>query len=175
MTKPPLRTRLLETDEFVTVLEIVPSRGLALDPPARRSLDAARALVGDPRVAAVSITDNAGGHAMASPVPIAEELLARGQDVIVHVACRDRSRNALRSLGWELEARGIRNVLAVSGDYPVEGTGGLSRPGLRRRLDWACWPSTATSPTSPGRTARSTRPVSSSGRPSRRSSDSRPR
>jgi methylenetetrahydrofolate reductase (NADPH) len=128
MTKPPLRTRLLETDEFVTVTEIVPSHGLALDAAARRSLEAARALVGDPRIAAISITDNAGGHAMASPVPLAEELLARGQDVIVHVACRDRSRNALRSLAWELEARGIRNVLAVSGDHPVEGTGGLSRP-----------------------------------------------
>jgi len=126
--KPTLRHRLLATDEFVTVTEIVPSRGLALDPPARRSLDAARALVDDPRIAAISITDNAGGHAMASPVPLAEELLAKGQDVIVHVACRDRSRNALRSLAWELESRGIRNVLAVSGDHPVEGTGGLSRP-----------------------------------------------
>jgi methylenetetrahydrofolate reductase (NADPH) len=126
--KPTLRHRLVETDEFVTVTEIVPARGLALDPPARRSLEAARTLVDDPRIAAISITDNAGGHAMASPVPLAEELLGRGQDVIVHVACRDRSRNALRSLAWELQARGIRNVLAVSGDHPVEGTGGLSRP-----------------------------------------------
>ncbi len=126
--KPALRTRLVETDEFVTVTEIVPSHGLALDGPARRSLEAARALVDDPRIAAISITDNAGGHAMASPVLLADELLARGQDVIVHVACRDRSRNALRSLAWELEARGVRNVLAISGDHPVEGTGGLSEP-----------------------------------------------
>ncbi len=126
--KPTFRHRLLATDEFVTVTEMVPSHGLALDGPARRSLEAARALVDDPRIAAISITDSAGGHAMASPVPLAEELLARGQDVIVHVACRDRSRNALRSLAWELEARGIRNVLAISGDHPVDGTGGLSRP-----------------------------------------------
>ncbi len=125
-TKQPLRTRLVESDEFVTVTEIVPARGLALDAPAKRSLAAARALADDPRIAAISITDSAGGHAMASPVPLAEELLARGQDVIVHVACRDRSRNALRSLAWELEARGVRNVLAVSGDHPVEGAGGLS-------------------------------------------------
>ena len=126
--KLTLRDRLTTTDEFVTVTVIVPARGLALDGPARRSLEAARALVDDPRIAAISITDSAGGHAMASPVPLAEELLARGQDVIVHVACRDRSRNALRTLAWELEARGIRNVLAVSGDHPVEGTGGLSQP-----------------------------------------------
>jgi methylenetetrahydrofolate reductase (NADPH) len=128
MSKQPLRSRLVETDEFVTVTEVVPARGLALDGPARRSLDAARALVDDPRIAAISITDNAGGHAMVSPAVLAEELLERGQDVIVHVACRDRSRNALLSLAWELERRGVRNVLAVSGDHPVEGFGGLSEP-----------------------------------------------
>ncbi len=128
MTKPSLRSRLVESDEFVTVTEVVPARGLALDGPARRSLEAARALVDDPRIAAVSITDNAGGHAMLGPAMLAEEFLARGQDVIVHVACRDRSRNALLSLAWELERRGVRNVLAVSGDHPVDGFRGLSEP-----------------------------------------------
>lgn len=126
--KPALRERLERSDEFVTVTELVPWRGLEPDAPGRRSLDAARALAGDPRIAAISITDNAGGHAMTSPAVLAEELLGRGQDVIVHVACRDRSRNALLSLGWELEQRGVRNVLCVSGDYPVEGHDGLSRP-----------------------------------------------
>jgi len=124
---PTLRSRLEEPGAFVTVAEVVPGRGPG-DSAARRTLETARALAEDPRIAAVSITDNAGGHAMASPVPLAEELLARGADVIVHVACRDRSRNALLTLAWELESRGIRNVLAVSGDYPVEGSGGLSEP-----------------------------------------------
>src|SRR5450759_5278450 len=68
------------------------------------------------------------GHVMTRPPPLAEEFLARGQDVIVHVACRDRSRNGLLSLAWELERRGVRNVLAVSGDHPTEGFEGLSRP-----------------------------------------------
>ncbi len=126
--KPTLRERLQQSDEFVTLTELVPWRGLEPDAPGRRSLDAARALAGDPRIAAISITDNAGGHAMTSPAVLADELLGRGQDVIVHVACRDRSRNALLSLGWELERRGVRNVLCVSGDYPVEGLEGLSRP-----------------------------------------------
>ncbi len=123
-----LRERLEQSDEFVTVTELVPWRGLEPDAPGRRSMDAARALAGDPRIAAISITDNAGGHAMTSPAVLADDLLGRGQDVIVHVACRDRSRNALLSLGWELERRGVRNVLCVSGDYPVEGLEGLSRP-----------------------------------------------
>ena len=127
-TKPSLRERLATTDEFVTVTELVPWRGALADKAGRAGLAAAHALVDDPRIAALSITDNAGGHAMAHPALLAEEFLARGQDVIVHVACRDRSRNGLLSLAWELERRGVRNVLAVSGDHPTEGFEGLSRP-----------------------------------------------
>ena len=126
--KPGLRERLATTDEFVTVTELVPWRGPVADRAGRAGLAAAHALVDDPRIAAISITDNAGGHAMARPALLAEEFLARGQDVIVHVACRDRSRNGLLSLAWELERRGVQNVLAVSGDHPVEGFEGLSRP-----------------------------------------------
>jgi methylenetetrahydrofolate reductase (NADPH) len=126
--KPGLRDRLTSGDEFVTVTELVPWRGPTADKAGRAGLAAAHALVDDPRIAAISITDNAGGHAMARPALLAEEFLARCQDVIVHVACRDRSRNGLLSLAWELEQRGVRNVLAISGDHPTEGFAGLSRP-----------------------------------------------
>jgi methylenetetrahydrofolate reductase (NADPH) len=126
--KPGLRDRLTSGDEFVIVTELVPWRGPTADKAGRAGLAAAHALVDDPRIAAISITDNAGGHAMARPALLAEEFLARGQDVIVHVACRDRSRNGLLSLAWELEQRGVRNVLAISGDHPTEGFAGLSRP-----------------------------------------------
>ena len=126
--KPGLRERLTSSDEFVTVTELVPWRGPLADKAGRAGLAAAHALVDDPRIAAISITDNAGGHAMARPALLAGEFLARGQDVIVHVACRDRSRNGLLSLAWELEQRGVQNVLAVSGDHPTEGFAGLSRP-----------------------------------------------
>jgi methylenetetrahydrofolate reductase (NADPH) len=51
-----------------------------------------------------------------------------GHDVIVHVACRDRNRNGLQSLGWDLMSRGLTTILAVTGDYPVDGSGGLSKP-----------------------------------------------
>jgi len=128
MTKPALRAVLGTPGAFPIVIEIVPSRRTTLDRPVRRNGEAAAALVDDPRIAAVSITDGAGGHVTTSPLLLAEAFVAQGLDVIVNVACRDRSRNALLSLAWELEARGIRNVLAVSGDHPAEGSGGLSRP-----------------------------------------------
>ena len=85
-------------------------------------------LTADPRFSALSITDNAGGHAMLSPEVLAVELVAKGTDAIVHVACRDRNRNELLSLGWRLAGAGVRNVLALSGDYPTEGYLGVARP-----------------------------------------------
>ncbi|HEY6056574.1 MAG TPA: methylenetetrahydrofolate reductase C-terminal domain-containing protein, partial [Candidatus Limnocylindrales bacterium] len=110
------------------VAELVPWGGRIDDPAGVRPLAVARELAADPRIAALSITDNAGGHPRLGPAALAAEFVARGQEVIVHVACRDRSRAALASVGWELAGTGMRNVLCLSGDYPVEGYAGLARP-----------------------------------------------
>ena len=122
-----LRDAVTALDAFITVVEIVPTRGTLDDPKGHRALETALELATSPSITALSVTDNAGGHAMLGPEPVAERLLATGRDVIVHVACRDRSRNELLGLGWRLVTRGLSNVLAVTGDYPVEGYGGLSR------------------------------------------------
>jgi methylenetetrahydrofolate reductase (NADPH) len=74
------------------------------------------------------VTDNAGGHARLSPDAPGEALRDLGHDVIVHVAARDRNRNGLQSLGWDLLSRGLTTVLAISGDYPVDGFEGLAKP-----------------------------------------------
>ena len=115
-------------DLFVAVAELVPRRGASDLAAGRHALGTALELAADSRIAAISITDSAGGHPALSPRALAPEFLRHGREVIVHVACRDRSRNALLSLGRELASLGVRNVLAPSGDYPVEGYGGLSRP-----------------------------------------------
>ncbi len=128
---PPERRSFAESladpAAFRVIVELVSWRGTVADEAGSAPLGAARELAGDPRIAALSITDNAGGHPMLTPVTLADEFVSRGQDVIVHVACRDRSRGALQSLGWELRSHGLSTILAVSGDYPVEGYGGLSR------------------------------------------------
>jgi methylenetetrahydrofolate reductase (NADPH) len=110
------------------VVELVPWRGTIEDEGGRKALALAAGLAADPRIDAVSVTDNAGGHAMASPEVLARELGSKGQETIVHVACRDRNRNELLSLGWRLASAGFENLLCLSGDYPVEGYGGLARP-----------------------------------------------
>jgi methylenetetrahydrofolate reductase (NADPH) len=126
------RNRLRDTlalGGFVTLAGLVPWRGaLAADAGCR-----VRALAGelgtDPRIAAISITDSAGGHAMLSPEVLASQLATDGIDAIVHVACRDRNRNEFLSLVWRLARTGIGNPQVLSGDYPT----GLPR-GRRDRL-----------------------------------------
>jgi methylenetetrahydrofolate reductase (NADH) len=122
------RETLTMTPDFATVVELVPWGGELDDSRGERSLRMAVDLAGDPRITALSITDNAGGHARLSPGTPAQPVVALGHDVVVHVACRDRNRNALQSLGWDLMSRGLSTVLAVTGDYPVEGYEGLSKP-----------------------------------------------
>jgi methylenetetrahydrofolate reductase (NADPH) len=65
---------------------------------------------------------------MAAPYSIAANLLERGCEVIVHVATKDANRNLLESRAWGLASGGIRNVLALSGDYPVRGVRGMAAP-----------------------------------------------
>ncbi len=123
-----LRRALADPAGWATVVELVPWAGELSDAKGAGQLKAAQDLSGNPRITAVSITDNAGGHAKLSPSALGESVQALGHDAIVHVACRDRSRNALQSLGWELVSRGLTSVLALTGDYPESGYEGLSRP-----------------------------------------------
>jgi methylenetetrahydrofolate reductase (NADPH) len=113
---------------FATVVELVPWAGQLADARGAKPLAMAADLAGNPRITALSITDNAGGHAKLSPDALGAAAAEHGHDVIVHVACRDRNRSAMQSLGWELLSRGLTSVLALTGDYPVDGHEGLPRP-----------------------------------------------
>jgi methylenetetrahydrofolate reductase (NADPH) len=124
----PLHERFAEPGAFVVAAEIVTSRGVLSADGGKRVLDLARGLAADPRVHVLSITDNPGGHAMFSPDALGTDLIARGQEVIIHLACKDWNRNALESRGWQLASQGFHNVLALSGDYPVMGHRGLAAP-----------------------------------------------
>ena len=122
------RQLLQETSVFVTVAELVTSRGLITQPSGRRILNLARALSEHPRFHALSITDNPGGHAMLSADTLGTDLISRGQEVIIHLSCKDWNRNALESRGWKLASEGFQNVLALSGDFPAGGYHGQAAP-----------------------------------------------
>ena len=127
-TMVPLRERFEQPGAFVVAAEIVTSRGVISADGGRRVLQLARDLAADPRVDVLSITDNPGGHAMFSPDALGTDLISRGQEVVIHLACKDWNRNALESRGWQLASQGFDNVLALSGDYPVMGHKGLAAP-----------------------------------------------
>ena len=122
------RERLAEPGSFVVAAELVTSRGLITATTGRELLGVARALAEDPRVDVLSITDNPGGHAMLAPDTLGTDLVSRGQEVVIHLSCKDWNRNALESRAWKLSSEGFDNVLALSGDYPITGHRGLAAP-----------------------------------------------
>jgi methylenetetrahydrofolate reductase (NADPH) len=126
--KPTLRHLLAETDRFVTAVELVTTRGLITEGRARRVLTLARALAAHPLIDVLSITDNPAGNAMLSADTMGTDLILRGQEVIIHLACKDWNRNAIQSRAWKLSSEGFDNVLALSGDFPTGGYHGLAAP-----------------------------------------------
>jgi methylenetetrahydrofolate reductase (NADPH) len=123
-----LREQFEQPGKFVVAAEMVTSRGLITAGSGRELLALARELSEDPRIDVLSITDNPGGHAMLAPDALGTDLISRGQEVIIHLACKDWNRNALESRAWQLASEGFHNVLALSGDYPVTGHKGLAAP-----------------------------------------------
>jgi len=123
-----LRELFEQPDRFVVATELVTSRGLLTTGSGRELLAQARELSADPRIDVLSITDNPGGNAMLAPDALGTDLISRGQEVIIHLACKDWNRNALESRAWQLGTEDFHNILALSGDYPVTGHHGLAAP-----------------------------------------------
>jgi methylenetetrahydrofolate reductase (NADPH) len=128
LTSTPFRECLDVPGSFSIAVELVTARGVVTTERSRALVEKARALAADPRIDVLSITDNPGGHAMLAPDTLGTDLLSRGQEVIIHLACKDWNRNALESRGWKLASEGFDNVLCLSGDYPLEGYGGAAAP-----------------------------------------------
>src|SRR5437660_4135687 len=124
----PLRRLLADPSRFVVAAELVTSRGLISGSRGAQVLSLARELAEHPRIDVLSITDNPGGHAMVSPDTLGTDLISRGQEVIIHLSCKDWNRNALESRCWKLASEGFHNVLALSGDNPVTGFHGQAAP-----------------------------------------------
>jgi methylenetetrahydrofolate reductase (NADPH) len=112
---------------FVITMELVPGRE-----PAGRSVDAIKAMAADAfadgRISAVSITDNPGGNPALSPDVIGHDIFKVGMDVIVHFTCRDGNRIGMESRALQLAMMGMKNILALTGDYIGKGFAGQGAP-----------------------------------------------
>jgi methylenetetrahydrofolate reductase (NADPH) len=123
-----LREKLLETSDFLLGVELVSIRGSMAERSAVKARDFANRLVASPQVDWISITDNAGGNPQLAPQALGKPILYAGKEVVIHLTCKDMNRNGLESEAWLLNSEGFHNILAMTGDYPVSGNGGLAKP-----------------------------------------------
>lgn len=118
---------LADPKRFVFTMELVPkaeSSGRSIDTILQFAHDARV----DGRLSAVSITDNPGGNPSLSPDVLGKEIVNSGMDVIVHFTCRDMNRVGIESRALQLHRMGMKNILALTGDYSGKGFGGRGAP-----------------------------------------------
>ena len=117
-------------------------------PAGQKPLKMAADLAGDPRITALSVTDNAGGHARLSPER------ARGGAAGARATTSSSTSPAGTGTGTRSRASagtccraGLTTILAISGDYPVEGYSGAGEARVRRGLGRAAGAATGSSAT----------------------------
>ncbi|HZP05565.1 MAG TPA: methylenetetrahydrofolate reductase C-terminal domain-containing protein [Terracidiphilus sp.] len=123
-----LREKLADRSRFLIATELVSVRGPMSGTSAVMARSFANDLVASPAIDWVSITDNAGGNPQLAPLALGRPILYAGKEVVIHLTCKDLNRNGLESEAWMLNSEGFNNILAMTGDYPVAGNGGLAKP-----------------------------------------------
>src|SRR5579862_9048168 len=123
-----LREKLADPGRFLVATELVSVRGPMMGVSAIKTRDFANDLVACPAIDWISITDNAGGHPQLAPSALGKPILYAGKEVVIHLTCKDLNRNGLESEAWLLQSEGFNNILAMTGDFPVEGHDGLAKP-----------------------------------------------
>jgi len=123
-----LREKLADPSRFLIATELVSVRGPMAGANAIKARNFANELTACPEIDWISITDNAGGNPQLAPLVLGRPILYAGKEVVIHLTCKDLNRNGLESEAWMLHSEGFNNILAMTGDYPVAGNGGLARP-----------------------------------------------
>lgn len=121
------KNTLLQRNEFVYTFELVPGRE-ALGKAQEDILDFAEKAAEKGIIHALSLTDNPGGHPTLAPDVMGMEIAKTGIDPIVHFTCKDKNRNQIESALHALNRMGINNLLAMTGDFPLEGFEGKAKP-----------------------------------------------
>ncbi len=119
---------LLDPHTFCITWEQVLGRGVSAK---QREiiLENVRLATQNKKIHAISITDNPGGSPAYTCGMLGIEIKKLGIEPLVHMALRDKNRNDVEGLLYGLASFNIRNLLALSGDYPsTEGFKGRAQP-----------------------------------------------
>ncbi|MEE9603409.1 MAG: methylenetetrahydrofolate reductase, partial [Thermoguttaceae bacterium] len=120
--------QMITGDRFYYGAEVVTTRGFTPTEKPAKLLGFAEALLADPHIGWISVTDNPGGGPMLPPDWLAGLLAEHNRRVVVHLTCKDLNRNGIETAAWRYAAEGCNNILALTGDYPTMGFGGAARP-----------------------------------------------
>jgi len=119
---------MLLGERFHYGIEVVTTRGFQLPDTPDNLASFAHDLLSDRRVGWISITDNPGGGPMLPPDWLAGTVADRRNRIVLHMTCKDLNRNGLEAAAWRYAAESFKNLLAITGDYPTSGFGGLAEP-----------------------------------------------
>jgi len=124
----PLKEAILNPNVFCVTWEQIPGRG-AFEIQQEHVFDNIRKAAELGKIHAISVTDNPGGNPAISTEMLCAEVKRVGTEPLVHLACRDKNRSQIESMLYGLAASGVRNILALTGDYPSsEGFEGKPKP-----------------------------------------------
>lgn len=127
MRENRFKEALLNPDEFPVTWELVPGRG-AREAAQEKALSLAEQAAQGGKIHALTLTDNPGGTPAMSADFMGAEVVQRGIEPLVHFTCKDKNRNQIESQLYALDRAGVRNLLVMSGDYPVSGYRGRPAP-----------------------------------------------
>jgi methylenetetrahydrofolate reductase (NADPH) len=122
------REAILAPEVFCVTWEQIPGRG-AFEMQQETVFDNVAKAAEMGKIHAISVTDNPGGNPAISTEMLCAEIKKLGTEPLVHLACRDKNRSQIESMLYGLAASGVRNILALTGDYPSpEGFEGKPKP-----------------------------------------------
>jgi methylenetetrahydrofolate reductase (NADPH) len=127
MRENRFKEALLNPAEFPVTWELVPGRG-AKEAAQEKALALASQAAAGNKILALTLTDNPGGTPAMSADFMGCEILKLGIEPLVHFTCKDKNRNQSESQLYALDRAGVRNLLVMSGDYPVSGFQGRPAP-----------------------------------------------
>ena len=127
MQENRFKDALLNPSVFPVTWELVPGRG-AREVAQDKALALAGQAAANSNIYALTLTDNPGGTPAMSADFMGSEIVKLGIEPLVHFTCKDKNRNAMESSLYALDRAGVRNLLVMSGDYPVSGYSGRPAP-----------------------------------------------
>lgn len=118
---------LFDKNTLSVTWELVPGRG-ANEKAQETVLASAEQAAKGGRIHALTITDNPGGNPAILADYLGTEILKFGIEPLVHFTCKDKNRNQMESQLYALDRAKVRNLLVMTGDYPVSGFQGRPKP-----------------------------------------------